>query len=69
MEKPVISTSKGAEGIDYTNNKNIIIEDNITNFAQVITDLLKDEQRRNQVGKEAKNLLNPHIIGKFIKQP
>ena len=57
MEKPVISTSKGAEGISYTNNKNIIIEDNIINFAPVIVDLLKDEKRKNQLGKEARRLI------------
>ncbi len=33
MGKPVVSTAKGAEGIDYTNDENIIIEDNIENYA------------------------------------
>jgi len=57
MQKPIISTSKGAEGINYTNNKNIIIEDNIANFIIIIEDLLKDEMRRNQLGKEARKLV------------
>ena len=57
MQKPIISTSKGAEGINYTNNKNIIIEDNISNFIIIIEDLLKDEMRRNQLGKEARKLV------------
>lgn len=57
MGKPVISTKKGAEGIDYVNNKNIIIEDNIKNYAHVIADLLKDEKTRNYLGKEAIRLI------------
>ncbi len=58
MGKPVISTFKGAEGINCINNKNIVIENNIASFAHVITDLLKDEKRRNQLGKQARKLIN-----------
>ena len=57
MGKPVISTSKGAEGIDYVNNKNIIIENNISNFPAIINDLWDDKSRRDQLGKEAKKLI------------
>jgi len=51
MGKPVVSTSKGAEGIDYTHNKNIIIEDNISLFAERIRELIEDEERRRRIGK------------------
>lgn len=57
MKKPVISTSKGAEGIDYTKNENIIIEDDITKFGSIIYELLQDEKRMNQVGKKARKLI------------
>jgi len=40
MGKPVISTSKGAEGIDYTSGTNIIIEDDIDLFSDRIIELL-----------------------------
>lgn len=57
MGKPVISTSKGAEGIDYDNNKDIIIEDNISNFHRKISDLLNDERQCMKIGKLARKLI------------
>lgn len=55
--KPVISTSKGAEGIEYTNKENIIIEDNIDNFADIINELLIDEERACAIGKSGAKLV------------
>ncbi|AEG18380.1 glycosyltransferase family 4 protein [Methanobacterium paludis] len=68
MGKPVVSTSKGAEGINYVNNKHIVIEDNIESFAAVIDDLLKDEKRRTQLGKEAKKLIKSKYDWQIYKK-
>jgi len=57
MGKPVVSTSKGAEGLDYTNNKNIIIEDDINLFAEKIKELIKDEEKRRQIGEAGMELV------------
>lgn len=55
--KPVIATSKGAEGIEYTNGLNIIIEDRIEKYPEIIRQLLDDEPKRSALGREAVNLV------------
>jgi glycosyltransferase involved in cell wall biosynthesis len=57
MGKPVISTSKGAEGIDYTNGENIIIEDDIEMFPERIFELIEKNQKREELGKRAQQLV------------
>jgi len=57
MGKPVISTSKGAEGIDYTNGVNIIIEDNIDQYPIIISELLENKKRLSSIGKNAEILV------------
>jgi glycosyltransferase involved in cell wall biosynthesis len=57
MGKPVISTSKGAEGIEYTNGLNIIIEDRIEKYPEIIRQLLDDEPKRSALGREAIDLI------------
>ena len=50
---PVVSTSKGAEGIDYTNDENI--------FATSIEKLINDEIYYNKISAQAKeNFLINH---------
>lgn len=57
MGKPVISTSKGAEGIDYTHNKNIIIEDDFLLYPKLIEELTGDEKKMNEIGENAMKLI------------
>ena len=57
MGKPVISTFKGAEGIDYTNGVNIIIEDNIDEYPIIISELLGNKKRLSSIGKNAEILV------------
>lgn len=68
MGKPVISTSKGAEGIDYTQDENIIIEDDIDAFAKRIKELLNDNERRNWMGRKAINLIKHKYDWKIYKK-
>jgi len=67
MGKPVVSTSKGAEGIGYTYNKNIIIEDNISLFAERIRELIEDEEKRRQIGKAGMELVKEKYDWKIYK--
>jgi glycosyltransferase involved in cell wall biosynthesis len=53
MGKTVISTSVGAEGLPVTNGKNIIIEDDPACFSEKIVDLLKNSQKRKEIGSAA----------------
>lgn len=51
--KAIVSTSVGAEGINYTNGKNIVIADLPKDFIKAVVDLLKDEIKRNELEKGA----------------
>lgn len=68
MGKPVISTSKGAEGIDYTNNKNIIIEDTLGAFPEKIRVLLDDKKLRDNLGKNAVDLIKMKYDWKIYRK-
>lgn len=57
LGKPVVSTSKGAEGIDYLNNKDIIIENDFNKFPARIRDLLENATMRIQLGENGKELV------------
>jgi len=57
MGKPVIATSKGAEGIEYTNDLNIIIEDMIEKYPEIIRQLLDDEPKCSALGRQAVSLV------------
>jgi glycosyltransferase involved in cell wall biosynthesis len=57
MGKPVISTAKGVEGIDYIQNKNIVVEDNIDFFTDRIKELLESDAKRKKIGKRGMELI------------
>lgn len=57
MGKPVISTSKGAEGIEYSQNENIIIQDDIDAFSGDIMMILNNKQLRDHLGRNAIELV------------
>lgn len=57
MGKPVISTFKGAEGIDYTNGVNIIIEDDIDEYPVIISKLLENKKMLSSIGTNAETLV------------
>jgi polysaccharide biosynthesis protein PslH len=54
---PVVSTSKGAEGIDYTNNEQIIIAYQEKNFAECLITLLQNKNRRIGIQRSARKLI------------
>jgi glycosyltransferase involved in cell wall biosynthesis len=69
MGKPVVSTSKGAEGIDYTNYVDIIIEDNFTEFSGRIDDLLQNRAMREKLGKNAQQLIQQKYDWEIYRKP
>jgi glycosyltransferase involved in cell wall biosynthesis len=68
MEKPVISTTKGAEGIDYAPNNDIVIEDDINAFPEKIHELLEDKKRRDYMGKNAIKLIKQKYDWKIYQK-
>jgi glycosyltransferase involved in cell wall biosynthesis len=54
---PVVSTSKGAEGIHYTAGKDILIGDDAAQFAEEVILLLNDKEKRLSIKTEASSLV------------
>jgi glycosyltransferase involved in cell wall biosynthesis len=52
MKKPVISTSKGVEGL-VVDKESIVIEDDLMRFKEIIRDLLADEKKRETLADKA----------------
>jgi glycosyltransferase involved in cell wall biosynthesis len=57
MEKPVVSTSIGAEGLDVTDKVHLLIADEEKEFAEKINLLIKDKSISTSVTKAAKETI------------
>ncbi len=57
LGKAVISTSIGAEGINYSDGKDIKIADTAKETIQAITQLYQDPEKTNEIGKNARKLI------------
>ena len=51
---PCVSTSLGAEGLNVTNEKDILIADTSEAFARAVIDLLKNPKKAAALGKSLK---------------
>jgi glycosyltransferase involved in cell wall biosynthesis len=58
MGVPIISTAIGAEGIDYTDGREIVIADKESDFANKVIALLKNKVQRINMSKEARKLVS-----------
>ena len=50
---PVVSTTVGAEGLDYRHGENLMIADSAEDFARACVELLSDERRRRAMAEAA----------------
>lgn len=68
MEKPVISTSVGAEGLNVTDGHNILIADDPKQFAQAVIDCIDNKGLKEKLSKNGKELVDTQyrwgILGK-----
>jgi glycosyltransferase involved in cell wall biosynthesis len=67
LGKAVVSTSTGAEGIEYSNGKDILIADTAETFAEAVARLYQNPEEARRIGKNARRLIetkhnNPKII-------
>ena len=53
LAKSIVTTSRGAEGIDYEDKRNIFIADTREDFADCIIELLKNADLRKETGENA----------------
>jgi glycosyltransferase involved in cell wall biosynthesis len=51
MEKPIVSTSIGAEGLPVTDGKEIVLADTPELFADAVVKLLKDPRVADEIGQ------------------
>jgi len=57
MQKCIISTSLGAEGINYTDGENILIANDYDEFYEAIKLCIADEEYTKNVGRNARKLI------------
>lgn len=57
MKMAVVSTTIGCEGLDVENDKNILIADDPGDFAEAVTELIRNPKKRRQIGDEARKLV------------
>jgi len=57
LGKTIISTTLGAEGIEYRNGENILIADLPCEFYEMISITVSDPDLCNRIGKEARKLI------------
>lgn len=60
LGKVIVSTTVGAEGVDCSNGKNIIIADDPDAFAAAVCRYLSDDNFLKEIGSEAKQLAADH---------
>lgn len=51
MEKPIVSTTIGAEGLDVQDGKDILLRDSPSDFAQAVVELLEEPERGSELGR------------------
>ncbi|MEW5718372.1 MAG: glycosyltransferase [Chloroflexota bacterium] len=56
MGKAIVSTTRGVEGIALTPGRDALVADTPTEFARVVVTLLRDPERRHELGRHARTL-------------
>ena len=62
--KPIVSTTIGAEGLDFINNEEILLRDDAATFAQACVTLLRDQELGKKLGQAARK----KVIDLYDKQ-
>lgn len=68
LGKVVITTSIGIEGIDAKHGKNILIADSAKDFAQQLIEISKDAEKRKEISKNARQLIEKKHTNNVIMQ-
>ncbi len=70
--KAIVSTEIGAEGINYTHNKNILIANSAAEFSKCVIELLTNDQKRKELELEAaafakQEFDNTKVVSKLVQ--
>lgn len=60
-EKPIVSTSIGAEGIAVTSGKNCVLADNCDDFSNAVIEMLTNQDKRTSLQKEARYFIEQNF--------
>ncbi len=66
MERPVVSTTKGAEGLNTTNGKNIILADTDEEFVRGIVKIHKDKDFAKKIAESGRRFVEENYDWKVI---
>jgi len=66
MQKPIVSTSLGAEGLKVTDGKNVILADTAENLAQQVGRLLGDPECRRSLGENGWDLVHSNYSAEIV---
>jgi len=68
MEKTVVSTTLGAEGLKVTPGEHIELADDPQSFADHVVGLLADTQRRHRMARDAKEYVCKHFSAEMVSR-
>lgn len=63
---PVVSTSKGAEGLDVTHGKNILIADTPADFSAAVVKVLQDPSLREELSHAGRKLVEEKYSSRIM---
>jgi sugar transferase (PEP-CTERM/EpsH1 system associated) len=66
MEKAVVSTALGAEGLDLTPGEHVLLADGPSRFAHAVCGLLEDADRRARLGAAGRRLVAAHYSAETV---
>ena len=66
LKTAVVSTSKGAQGIEVTHKKDILLADTPQDFSQAVISLLKDRNQAEELTRHGTELLETHYTPQVI---
>ena len=66
--KPVVTTTIGAQGIDYTDGENLLIADTPSDFVRQINRCVNDKDFCQRIGQNAFNLIATHYDNDALAQ-
>jgi polysaccharide biosynthesis protein PslH len=68
MEKAIVSTPLGAEGLEFVDGEEILIADGHVAFMQAVADLLGDDARRRAMGAAARRRVEAQYDGRALQR-
>jgi len=66
LSLPVVSTSLGADGLEYRENEHLLIADDAAHFADKVCSLLDDPERAGRIGQNGRRLIEERYDKKRV---